>query len=356
MICLQCGTPNDDAAKTCSSCGTVLPQAPQASPPLSSPVAKKVLPDSTRNALNIIGMIAAGLLVLGFFLPWINTGRLRGFSRGLIPDINGIYFLKQIFGSDMSGDAIVPVILFLVLLISIPVFSVVYIIQKIKPNTTSVKLQTLAVALAGFLPLLFASIIIFMGSGNGLLMLFGRINLGVGAILMIIGAILLFGEVIYLVAQKNDSNTLGKAWVIAAIAGIISAALHYGMIEIAKTSDDGEGMLNIYTLFTLAVLAIGFNVGVNIHKSQDPGGKLGFTRCIAFSLMYGIVTGLGCYLVLLIQVPRSEEIPFGAAMILITFNTLFAFIFGAIRALSSPGIRTAETTPDTLSSDFLDNK
>lgn len=356
MICLQCGTSNDNAAKFCSSCGFALSQAQQPSRPASSPV-PGYSSASTGNALNIIGIVAAGIMALGFFLPWFNTRRYRGFDydgEG-IPAINGIYILKKILGSDMNGEAIVLIVLLVVLLISIPAFSIVYIIQKLKSNAVSVKLQTLSASMAGFLPLLLATILLFLGSSTGYIMMFGGANLGIGAIFMIIGAVFLFGEVLYLIMQKNDSKTLARAWAKAAIAGIITAALHYGMIEIAKSSNNENGMLNIYTLFTMAVLAIGFNVAVNIHKSQDLGGKLSFVRCIGFSLIYGLVTGIGCYLVLLTQVPGSEQIPGGSIMVLVALNTLFSFIFGAFRALSLPDIKNRDAMPEPLDNEFLGN-
>lgn len=354
MNCPQCGTHNEDTARFCSHCGAPLSPAQQAAPvparpPMSAPVSDK------KKIMNIIGLIAASLLAIGFFLPWINYGQLRQFSFSeRLPNINGIFVLDKLLGENLSSEGIAPIILMVILLVSIPVFSIAYIVQKITTNTPSVKWQTWFTSMAVFLPMLIASIMLFMGSKTGYLMMFGGAGLGIGVILMIIGALFLFGEAFFRVIEKTDQKTLPGAWIKASIAGLLTAVLHYVLIELTKNKDDGDFMLNVYTIFTVAILGIGYNIAIYIHKKQDLNGKLSFSRCIGFSLIYGLVAGIGWYLVILMQTPMNEA-PGGVIMALIAFDVLLAFIFGALYALNAKLIHT-ETMPEPLDKDFLEEK
>lgn len=351
MNCPQCGTHNEDTARFCSNCGTPLSPVQQATPvpprpPVSAPVSDK------KKTINIISIIAAGLLAIGFFLPWINYGELRQFSYGVhLPNINGLFVLDKLLGENLSNEAIVPIILMVILLVSIPVCSIAYIIQKIMPKAPSVKWQTWFTSMAVFLPMLMASVLLFVRSKAGYVMLFGGAGLGVGVILMIIGALFLFGEAFFRVIEKTDQKTLPAAWIKASIAGLITAGLHYLLIELTKKNEESDIMVNIYTVFTVAVLAIGVNIALFIHKKQDLNGKLSFSRCIGFSLIYGLVAGIGWYLVILMQTPMNEA-PGGVIMALIAFDVLLAFVFGALYALNAK-LTPTEAIAAPLDKDFL---
>ncbi|NOT50440.1 MAG: hypothetical protein HOP10_04090 [Chitinophagaceae bacterium] len=235
---------------------------------------------------NTLLLVAALLILLGFFLPWINTGIGRGDYDEIgfgVPTINGTNLIS------LAGRIPEAGWLLTIYLILIPVGSLL-VAYNAYQKTFSEKTMMFGIAAAVFLPItLFALYIIIPKYELFDMDDFGRgsLKLGIGFIMMVIGSVYCFIYAMRRISQNMNRISPGPMFKFGAIGGGVTGALTYLIFD---NMNDSEGaILYIYLgLFISGILLSAYlyknntRVNSNYHSSIVTGFI--FSGAYAFSL------------------------------------------------------------------------
>jgi hypothetical protein len=289
-------------------------------------------------------LIAALLILIGFFLPWINTGfgggRNSDFDEEMLggPTINGTYLIT------LAGK--VPEVgwLLAIFLILVPLGSIIVAINS-QQKTFSEKAMMFGVASSVYIPLSLFALYLVIPKQE----LFGnRGNLagfGVGFILMLIGSAYCFIYAIGRIFGKMKHISGGPIFTFGMAGGVIAGVLTYLIFDNIKGSD--VSILYIY----LGIVIFGILLSGYLYRSNASGNSnyhssivSGFVFSAAYSFTLFIIVSI---------VDKTGMNRFSQVFIFILVTQcLFGFIISSL----SGGTVTASTlyTPAAGSTDIHD--
>ncbi|MDX2285494.1 MAG: SH3 domain-containing protein [Bacteroidia bacterium] len=310
--------------------------------------------DSRRNnSDHVIGLTAAAMLLLGFFLPWfeVKGSQLFGFKSGSIG-------ISQLIESTWETDFfLISLIYFL-----IPVSMILFIILRTAGYGKQRKGEVVCVSLGVFFPLL--NLVLFFAGLSAISQLSqarrGRSDLGnvlgdldvdladmggmrIGMILMMLGSLVLIGEMLYYMSRTGaDPAPKAQALIKGILSGLVFALLIYGWVElimagfkgdVLDTSNANAVMIGfIFLLFALFITAIAGSM--LLHRHMDGGGSIGYERALGTGMTAAASGGFFLFLIILLGAPsRFGSLISGSQIIWWTAVwSLLGFIIASIAA------------------------
>lgn len=258
------------------------------------------------STLNLIAIVAAGMIVLGFFTPWLHVpaGYQEYVRRGdlSIRNLNGISVLQHIasiqapftWGKILTGTWILYIL-------GIPVFSVIHAVNRFKYRLSSVRINTISAFISGG-TISIISIIYFLFSsevtkeGDSLFASGG--GLTYGAYMMMAGALYLTAEATYRTLYTDHKQKLNALFIraltgAAAIAGIIILMIVLQYVVTEYIIMDPQSFLTLSQKMTLneslgffsllvgyISIFIGPYIAIRLHKN-DFGNRISFQRAVS---------------------------------------------------------------------------
>lgn len=285
---------------------------------------------------NILLLIAAMLIVIGFFLPWINTGGYGGRNYDFddsnfgVPSING--------GNLISLVGKIPEIgwLLTIYLILVPIGGII-VAYNASQRTFSEKAMMFGVASAIYIPLSLFILYLSIPKSDlfgGDFLSVGMFNLGIGFIMMVIGGAYCLIYAIGRISQNMKNVSSPQIFKFGGIGGLVTGVLIYLiMYNMGEMGNPGTSIVFIYLIFVIAgVLLSCYLYRTNgTFTNYHSGIVTGFIFSVAYVLT----------LLVIASITTSNEgkgnstgqLLLGRVVIfLLVFQALFGFIITSLMA------------------------
>lgn len=287
---------------------------------------------------NILLLIAALLIVIGFFLPWINTGGYGGRNYDFddsdfgVPSINGANLISLVGKIPEIGW------LLTIYLILVPLGGTIVAFNA-GQRTFSEKAMMFGIASAINIPLSLFTLYLsipkrdLFGNGKGTLsgsdfLSVGMFNLGIGFIMMVIGGAYCLIYAIGRISQYMKNVSSPQIFKYGGIGGVVTGVLIY-LIMYNMGEMGGNSVTSIVFIYLVIVIV---GVLLSCHLYRTNGALANYHS--------GIVTGFvfsGAYvftLLIIASITSNEGTgQLGRVVIfLLVFQALFGFIITSLMA------------------------
>ena len=233
-------------------------------------------PIFTANTFKIMSLVAAGLIVLGFLLPWGNDP-FGGKSY------NGIYVTTELLKASDKSSWFLILALFVA---AIPVCSVLFFLDRLSKGYSKLRYSTFYLAFIVFLPLLFFSGKQAVGNIPIASQAINAIS-GAGLGLMVLGVFyLIFDNVFHLCTLRTNMHT--AMWMRQPVLIGTALATIPGMIIYVATKDNPNALLYI---LSLAFFIAGIVIAAKIHQASL-GGYISMSRTVGVCAATVMATSL----------------------------------------------------------------
>lgn len=288
---------------------------------------------SSDSTMKLMSLIAAGMVFLGFFLPWITIPDMGKMFGNKMPALNGLGIISEL--SKISSNAMGTwTLLGMLLLLTIPVFSVLFFVTRLNKGYENKQIGTIAVSFLTFIPILFLTSYLFIAdalSNFGLGKNSG--GLGTGALFMMLGScFLMVDTILQLTKIKVGLHTSKLAWGKGAIAGSCIGIAFLVLGGIAKNLFSIHQIGGIYFV-GLIIFISGIFFAIQQHQKLDLNNRITFDRAIGTGIIASGIAGLTTYFALLMSLPELQNnLPPTAMLELIFIFMQLGFIVSSIIA------------------------
>jgi hypothetical protein len=303
----------------------------------TSPGNEQVIVPSSPNPLsstkNILLLVAALLVLVGFFLPWINPGG-GGYDNddydyeSEIPTINGIYLISNVNNVPEVGW------LLTIFMLLVPVGALI-----VAYNTTrrsfSEKAMTFGIAAAAFIPIsLLALYLLMPGRGMWGDLIGSRVKLGIGFIMMGAGGVYCLFYAIARIGQHMKNISAGPLFKFGAIGGVITAVIIYLVMD--NISSPGTSMAYIYLFLVIA----GLLLSVYIHSTGD---NVNYHSGLVVGFIFSATYVFTLLIISSIENSRATARVGEVLLFTLVFHSLFGFVISSLIATTRDSTGTPES-------------
>lgn len=277
--------------------------------------------------LQPISLIAAALLLLSFFLPWIDT---RTGSTSLLSLLMLVV--------EESSLASLWIGLFV---LAIPVGVLLLFYSRLSYRMQNRKLDVLAMAMATYVPMLAGLFYLIVSFFSALSGFFENPRLGLGFVLGVPSAVVLLVDITIQLnrAESESRNNRGVVlWgVVTGLLWLVASALLFGFIGYMESQvrDNPEYLIMGFITFVVLINSGILAITLRIHRRKNLDGILSLDRSIGISLLGALTLGLVSFIfwgIILTDLDDSDGIGFFAVVfvaLLIGYG-LSALLIGSI--------------------------
>lgn len=298
---------------------------------------------------NTLLLVAALLIVIGFFLPWIGTGGSRGrdYDEDFgMPAVNGTFLISTVGKIPEIGW------LLTVYLILVPLGGII-VAYNASQKWFSEKMMMFGIASAVFIPLSLFTLYLSVPKGEFYAedFLSGAFKLGIGFIMMIIGGIYCLIYAIGRISKNMKNISSPPIFKFGVLGGVLTGGLIYLFLD--NINGSTSSVVYIYLAIVIAgiLLSCYFYRTSTVQANYHSGLVTGFVFAAAYVFT----------LLIIASITNGEGTgQFGRVLIfMLVFQALFGFVFTSLMSYNNisttgtgyaqPQMPAANTTESTTS-------